>query len=75
MYRAILRAVVGLYCQTVVGPQLPLALESLRRLHQCHQMRGRQLSRSVNLKAAALVGLVAQRQEEAVLAETTGICV
>src|SRR5450631_3241391 len=36
----ILRAVVCLYCQTAVGPQLPLASEAVRRLYKGHQLRG-----------------------------------
>src|ERR1022692_4025598 len=36
----ILRAVVCLYCQTAVGPQLPLAPEPVRGLHNGYQLRG-----------------------------------
>ena len=46
---AILRAVVGHHGQTTLGPQLPLAPEPLRRLHQGHQLRGPQRADERNL--------------------------
>src|ERR1022692_4348333 len=34
---SVLRAVVGLNAQATIGPQLPLAAEPVRSLHQCDQ--------------------------------------
>src|SRR2546430_2466143 len=38
--KAELRTVVSLNAQATVGPELPLAAEPLRGLHQCHQASG-----------------------------------
>ena len=37
---AILRTVVRLNAQATIGPELPLAAEAVRRLHQCKQAGG-----------------------------------
>src|ERR1700719_2549464 len=45
----VLRAVVCLYCQTDVGPQLPLAAEPVRGLHKCDHLRGTKRADERNL--------------------------
>jgi hypothetical protein len=40
VYVAILSAVVRHHGQTTIGPQLPLAPEPVRRLHEGYQLRG-----------------------------------
>ncbi len=46
---AILRAFAGHHGQTTIGPQLTLAPEPVRRLHQGHQLRGPQWADKRNL--------------------------
>ena len=49
VYVTILGAVVCLYCQTAVGPQLPLAPVPVRGLHKGYQLRGPKRSYERNL--------------------------